>query len=298
MDVHRYAIEVLGKYPELIEPVTYKIPQPSAYEAVKKLVDAYDKEKGEIEWRAGDYKFQYSVDSISVVYEPIEEKETEMADIKVLKEELEKMAKRYRLKLHTRYDYADDKFSMDFSRSTFEGFTVDNLVITEVGTRDIRETLERIERRVVDKFKINLSELDRIVPRIKDVIHNDPATIVFWADNTKTVVKCQEGDIYDPEKGLAMAISKKALGNQGNYCEIFKKWLPEEVEDELVDTVVDIMYDAVGKIMSVRHDPAAGKSKCTGDCNACCPVSLDNKKRAGKGCAKCKHYKKYFEVED
>ena len=63
------------------------------------------------------------------------------------------------------------------------------------------------------------------LPSIKDVIFNDPATIVFWSDNTKTVVKCGDGDIYDPEKGLAMAIAKKALGNEGNYYEQFKKWL-------------------------------------------------------------------------
>ena len=68
-------------------------------------------------------------------------------------------------------------------------------------------------------------------PSIKKVIFNDPATIVFWSDGSKTVVKCQDGDIYDPEKGLAMAISKKALGNKGNYCNEFKKWLPEDEED-------------------------------------------------------------------
>lgn len=65
---------------------------------------------------------------------------------------------------------------------------------------------------------------------IKNVIFNDPATIVFWSDGTKTVVKVQDGDEYDEEKGLAMAISKKALGNKGNYCNEFKKWLPEEDE--------------------------------------------------------------------
>lgn len=63
------------------------------------------------------------------------------------------------------------------------------------------------------------------MPKIKDVIFNDPATIVFWADGTKTVVQCQDGDIFDPEKGLAMAISKKALGNKGHYCNELKKWL-------------------------------------------------------------------------
>ena len=75
-------------------------------------------------------------------------------------------------------------------------------------------------------FKPNNTKL----PEIKDVIFNEPATIILWADGTKTVVKCQEGEGYDPEKGMAMAISKKALGNKGNYCEVFKKWLPEEEE--------------------------------------------------------------------
>lgn len=67
-------------------------------------------------------------------------------------------------------------------------------------------------------------------PKIKDVIFNDPATIVFWTDGTKTVVQCQDDDIFDPEKGLAMAITKKALGNKGNYCNELKKWLPEKEE--------------------------------------------------------------------
>ena len=70
------------------------------------------------------------------------------------------------------------------------------------------------------------------VPSIKKVIFNYPATIVLWSDGSKTVVKCQDGDIYDPEKGLAMAISKKALGNKGNYCNEFKKWLPEDEDEE------------------------------------------------------------------
>ena len=45
--------------------------------------------------------------------------------------------------------------------------------------------------------------------RIKRVIFNEPATIVYWDDGEKTVVKCKEGERFDPEKGLAIAISKK-----------------------------------------------------------------------------------------
>lgn len=77
------------------------------------------------------------------------------------------------------------------------------------------------------------------LPYIKQVIFHDPATIVYWTDGTRTVVKCQDGDIYDPEKGLAMAISKKALGNKGNYCEVFKQWLPEEEVKTLEQRRID-----------------------------------------------------------
>ena len=64
---------------------------------------------------------------------------------------------------------------------------------------------------------------------IKKVIFNDPATIVIWKDGTKTIVKCGD-EPFDPEKGLAMAISKYVFGNKGNYYNEFKKYLPKEEE--------------------------------------------------------------------
>ena len=57
------------------------------------------------------------------------------------------------------------------------------------------------------------------VEKIEKVIFNDPATIVFWRDGSKTIVKAQTNETFDQEKGLAMAIAKKALGNEGNYYE-------------------------------------------------------------------------------
>ena len=77
---------------------------------------------------------------------------------------------------------------------------------------------------------ISMAAMMQIDPKIviKKVIFNDPATIVFWSDGTKTVVKKQSKDYkrkFDPEKGLAMAIAKKALGNQGNYFNEFRKWV-------------------------------------------------------------------------
>lgn len=74
---------------------------------------------------------------------------------------------------------------------------------------------------------------------IKKVIFNEPATIVFWEDGTKTVVKCQEGDTFDPEKGLAMAISKKALGNKGNYYNTISKWTDKYYEERHDGTLIE-----------------------------------------------------------
>ena len=62
---------------------------------------------------------------------------------------------------------------------------------------------------------------------INSVIFNDPATIVIWNDGSKTIVKASN-EPFDPEKGLAMAIAKKALGNKGNYYEVFKKYIKHD----------------------------------------------------------------------
>lgn len=86
------------------------------------------------------------------------------------------------------------------------------------------------------------------LPSIKKVIFNNPATIIIWEDSTKTIVKCGPNDIYDPEKGMAMAIAKKALGNKGNFNEVFKKWLPKE------DTEVKTFEYTVSKIEKTNGD--------------------------------------------
>ena len=90
------------------------------------------------------------------------------------------------------------------------------------------------ERTPLGKMNRHKSEM---LDKIKNVIFNNPATIVLWADGTKTVVKCEHED-FDPEKGLAMAIVKKTMAdNHSYYNEIFKKWLPKE---ETVETIGDL----------------------------------------------------------
>lgn len=105
------------------------------------------------------------------------------------------------------FDY--DMFGCDWMANPkiFDKFTM----LTNAATTTVDGVMPREKKSVV-------------FPEIKNVIFHDPATIVWWEDGTKTVVKA-EGEKYDPEKGLTMAISKKALGNKGNYYEVIKKWV-------------------------------------------------------------------------
>lgn len=77
-----------------------------------------------------------------------------------------------------------------------------------------------------------IASKDDIRKSIKKVIFSGPATIVLWKDGTKTMVKLCTDEInlqdamYEELRwsGLALCISKKVMGNTGNYKKIFKRW--------------------------------------------------------------------------
>lgn len=64
------------------------------------------------------------------------------------------------------------------------------------------------------KMKTNLAN-GYIDP--KEVIFAPPATIVYWQDGTKTVVKCSEEDEFSEEMGFVLCFMKKWFGNTGKF---------------------------------------------------------------------------------
>lgn len=62
-----------------------------------------------------------------------------------------------------------------------------------------------------DHFALNVP----IANMIDHVMYSKPATIVFWIDGTKTVVKSTGSDVFSKETGVALAILKKMFGD--NY---------------------------------------------------------------------------------
>lgn len=58
---------------------------------------------------------------------------------------------------------------------------------------------------------------------IKNVIFSEPATIVFFNDGTKEVVKCSDDDEYNPAAGIAFCVMKRYFGK--NYHHELRKWM-------------------------------------------------------------------------
>lgn len=80
---------------------------------------------------------------------------------------------------------------------------------------------------------------------IKKVIYNDPATIIFWSNGTKTVVKRMEDEEYDPEKGFMAAVTKKVFGDK--YGWVLRHHVKPAVEHEdkvsaLMDSIAETLH--------------------------------------------------------
>ena len=78
---------------------------------------------------------------------------------------------------------------------------------------------------------------------IKKIIFNGPATIVFWTDGTKTVVRCSKEteEFDDREKAIFAACAKKLLGTNktgSNYLDFIRPAIDEALQswhDRVID---------------------------------------------------------------
>lgn len=136
--------------------------------------------------------------------------------------------------IHELFDVISKKVLNEMRKHKEELMLVSNEILEFFNSME-ETSSKRLQGNITTCYRY-VDEGESYLPVIQKVIFNDPATIVIWADGTKTVVKC-DCELYDPEKGLAMAIAKKALGNMGNYYETFKTWLPEQKK------AVDILKD-------------------------------------------------------
>lgn len=91
---------------------------------------------------------------------------------------------------------------------------------------------------------------------IDRVIFNDPATIVFWKDKTKTVVKCHPEDTFDEEIGFMCCYLKRVLSSKEytKFCEYLNDiW--EQKNDRLYKEALERK-----KAEEKKHECKCGRS--------------------------------------
>lgn len=106
----------------------------------------------------------------------------------------------------------------------YERFAVTNNPYAPDGLKALFATADEVHNwpKEKPKDKTQLTEAD-----VKCVIYNPPATVIYWKDGSKTVVKCSDQDFDEgrmtPETGVVYAIAKKVLGNKGNYNDVLRR---------------------------------------------------------------------------
>ena len=107
------------------------------------------------------------------------------------------------------------------------------------------------------------------LPKPEKVIFSGRATIAFWPDGTKTVVKCKIGDFWDQQTGIAMAVLKKLYGtsdSKGNYW----KNLVKDI-DIVSDEPKKKKKSGIGYVDAKK----ASKSNWKFPCCCCCPKFIN-----------------------
>lgn len=74
-------------------------------------------------------------------------------------------------------------------------------------------------------LKSKKNQINTVVRNINKIRFDEGWTIIFWKSGDVTKVKCQDGESFDYEKGIAMAIIKHIYGDINYYNEIFKQTL-------------------------------------------------------------------------
>lgn len=56
----------------------------------------------------------------------------------------------------------------------------------------------------------------------KKIYYNNPVTVVFWEDGTKTTVRLHEGEEYNEYSAFCAALAKKIFGNNSHLTKVVK----------------------------------------------------------------------------
>jgi hypothetical protein len=129
--------------------------------------------------------------------------------------------------------YEVDNKTLEVRNTNVEGMLIGDMQYAEY------------EYNIVTDFEVENWEVLLKTPYPTKIIFNDPATVVFWSDKTKTVVKAMPGDIYDPEKGVAMCFMKRMLGDDYRKC---LNWVHDQTKKPIDEGALNYILRALKKL--------------------------------------------------
>lgn len=117
------------------------------------------------------------------------------------------------------YDAASNRTDVSLNLAIDGLITVDDAKsLRDAVTQFFRNTYHKPTPRITNRLAI-----DR-------VIYDGPATVVFWKDGTKTVVKCHGDDVFSERVGLLMCIAKKAYGGNGAFNDVLAEHSADDTQ--------------------------------------------------------------------
>lgn len=139
----------------------------------------------------------------------------------------------------TFFDSATAPYSYSISASGLGGATY-------IGSLE-KETTKEPEKK-------NETKAPHYVPhayKVKRIIYNDPATIVFWNDGTKTVVKRGPAETFNKYTAFCAALAKKMYGNNSRVNKIVNEGEDQTSKNHTKNLAEQILHLRYKQHMSV-----------------------------------------------
>ena len=96
---------------------------------------------------------------------------------------------------------------------------IGNLYVAE----DFEPYIETYAQHTVQGWRLMTFLVPKNTPEIKRIVFNNPATIVFWQDCTKSVAMVGQGEAFDESTGVAVCYMKKIFGNWKQFEKVIKE---------------------------------------------------------------------------
>ena len=118
-------------------------------------------------------------------------------------------------------------------------------ILTELLADNLKDLRNKLKKELEEELvREKRKDINHFIAKIDKVYFGKGTTVIKWKDGTSTKVKCQDGEEFDKEKGVAMCIIKHMFGDIGYYNEIFRSL---NLDEDMVETKPEVKNSKIKK---------------------------------------------------